>query len=257
MASDDAQKGDLTREERLEKRSDKIEEDEELLDQNVKRRRVNSSGSLASAKVTKDRLRELSLPRRPFEQPADRTVMEASVKSLLTAIGENPEREGLKRTPKRMTEALMFFTKGYEQNLEDIVNEAIFNEHHNEMVLVKDIDLFSLCEHHMVPFLGKVHIGYIPRKRILGISKLVRVSEMYARRLQVQERLTTQIAEAIMEILDPQGVGVIIEATHMCMVMRGVQKPSAKTTTSSVRGVFQSDPRTRQEFFAHVYSNTS
>mmetsp|Transcript_10786 Transcript_10786/g.19048 ORF Transcript_10786/g.19048 Transcript_10786/m.19048 type:complete len:228 (+) Transcript_10786:189-872(+) len=221
----------------------------------VNRARSHSTTS----NVHPDRLQELSerLPRRvdqTAEQEKEREEkMAGAVRTLLECMGEDPDREGLGRTPVRMAKALMYCTKGYSESLEDVVNEAIFNENHNEMVIVKDIDIFSTCEHHIVPFFGKVHIGYIPNEKVLGLSKLGRIADLFARRLQVQERLTTQIAEAIMEILAPQGVGVVIEATHMCMVMRGVQKASAKTTTSSVRGVFQSDPRTRQEFFSHVY----
>lgn len=186
-------------------------------------------------------------PARPYEEIDDDQMM-AAVKTMLLGVGEDPNREGLLKTPKRVAEAMRFLTNGYNQSLEEIVNGAIFDEGHNEMVLVRDINLFSLCEHHMLPFMGRAHVAYIPTQKVVGLSKLARIVEMYARRLQVQERLTRQIAEAIQEILEPQGVAVVVEATHMCMVMRGVQKPGSWTVTSAMLGVFQEDQKTKEEF---------
>jgi GTP cyclohydrolase IA len=170
------------------------------------------------------------------------------VEELLKSIGEDPMREGLLRTPERVAKSFDELTQGSHQNLEDVVGKGVFNEDCSEMVIVKDIEFYSLCEHHMLPFYGRVHVAYIPDGRIIGLSKIPRIVDMFARRLQVQERMTSQIAEAIQEVLQPKGVGVVADAAHLCMMMRGVQKQNSSTMTSCLVGSFRSDPRTRSEF---------
>lgn len=184
----------------------------------------------------------------------DRPGIEDCTLNVLKMIGEDPARQGLLDTPKRVARSWVELTQGYSQDLEEIVNGAIFDEAANEVVLVKDIELYSLCEHHLLPFFGKCHVAYIPRGRVIGLSKIPRVVDMYARRLQVQERLTTQIADAVQSILDPFGVAVIIEAQHLCMMMRGVAKQNSVTKTSAMLGSFRSDPKTRAELIGMLNS---
>ncbi len=174
--------------------------------------------------------------------------MEELVRLQLELLGEDPARDGLARTPERVARSLHWLTRGYAMNVESVVGDAVFEEDHESMVMVRDIELYSLCEHHMLPFFGKVHIAYIPDGRIVGLSKLPRIVEVFSRRLQVQERLTEQVAQAIEDVLQPRGVGVVIEAVHLCMMMRGVEKQNSKTITSALRGTFRDDPKTRDEF---------
>lgn len=177
------------------------------------------------------------------------------VSEMLRRLGEDPAREGLLKTPDRVARALAFLTQGYGQTPADVVGDALFEETHESMVLVKDIELYSLCEHHMLPFFGKAHVAYIPNGRIMGLSKVARLVEVYARRLQVQERLTEQVAQAVFETTRPHGVAVVIEAHHLCMMMRGVQKQNSMTITSAMRGIFLEDHRTRDEFMRLVTSS--
>jgi GTP cyclohydrolase IA len=177
------------------------------------------------------------------------------VHEQLSLVGENPDREGLLKTPERAAKAMRFLTRGYQERVEDIVGSAIFEEEHQNMVMVRDIELYSLCEHHLLPFYGKAHIAYVPDGRVVGLSKLARLVEVFARRLQVQERLTEQIAQAVEEVLRPQGVGVVIEAAHLCMMMRGVEKQNSKTITSALRGAFRDDHKTRDEFLRLAHNS--
>ncbi len=176
--------------------------------------------------------------------------IELLIKKLLVDLGEDPNREGLLKTPKRFAEVLDFITSGYNQSLKQVVNDAIFVQEVNSMIVVKDIELYSTCEHHMLPFFGKCHIGYIAQGKVIGVSKLARIVDMFAKRLQLQERLTEQIANAVMEVLKPSGVGVVIEAQHLCMMMRGVEKQNSVMVTSAILGSFRSDPSTRKEFLS-------
>jgi GTP cyclohydrolase I len=176
------------------------------------------------------------------------TPMEEHIRAILKAIGENPDREGLSRTPKRVTDALAFLTRGYQMDLDEVINGAVFTEDYSEMIVQKNIDFYSLCEHHLLPFFGKAHVAYLPQHKIIGVSKLARVVDVFARRLQVQERLTNQIATTLMEKLDPLGVGVVIEAEHLCMRMRGVEKQNSLIITSALLGAFRTRQETRNEF---------
>lgn len=171
---------------------------------------------------------------------------------LLTEIGEDPEREGLVKTPHRVAKAWRFIAKGYEQRLEDVLNDAIFEDKCSEMVVVRDIEFFSMCEHHMLPFFGKAHVAYIPRGKVIGLSKIPRILEMYSRRLQIQERITHQLAEALNNLLDPAGVGVVLEGRHLCMQMRGVEKQNSFATTSAMLGEFHDEAETRAEFLSII-----
>jgi GTP cyclohydrolase I len=188
-------------------------------------------------------------------EEAETRRLEQLVREQLELLREDPDRDGLVQTPERVAKSLRWLTRGYELSVEDVVGDAVFDVAHDEMVIVKDIELYSMCEHHMLPFFGRAHIAYIPSGKIVGFSKLPRIVDVFARRLQVQERLTDQIACAIQDVLAPKGVGVVIDAVHLCMMMRGVEKQNSKTITSAVRGVFREDLRTREEFLRLVASH--
>lgn len=211
---------------------------------------IDFDGLSRPSSGTRERLEET-------KEQADKRLarMCGAVRTILECVGEDADREGLLATPERYAKAMLFFTKGYQQNVRDIVNGAIFEEGHNEMVIVKDIEVFSMCEHHLVPFTGKMHIAYIPNQSVIGISKLPRIAELFARRLQIQERLTKEVANAIMEVLKPQGVAVVMESSHLCMVMRGVEKTSTSTITSCVLGCFERKEKTRNEFLNLISIN--
>ncbi len=182
--------------------------------------------------------------------------MEKLIRDLLSALGEDPDRQGLAETPRRVAKAFEFLTSGYKQSVAEVLNNAIFDEAYDEMVIVKEIDFYSLCEHHMLPFYGRAHIAYLPNGRIIGLSKLPRILDVFARRLQVQERLTQQVAECLNDLLKPQGVAVVIEAFHLCMAMRGVEKQNCFATTSAMLGVFRDDRATRSEFMNLIGHHT-
>lgn len=177
------------------------------------------------------------------------------IRKVLTELGEDTDRPGLRRTPARVEGSLRWLTQGYAQTLEGVVGQAVFEEPHESMIMVRDIELYSMCEHHMLPFFGRAHVAYIPNGKIVGLSKLPRIVDMFAHRLQLQERLTDQVADAIMEVLEPRGVGVVVEASHLCMMMRGVEKQNSRTVTSAVRGIFREDLKTREEFLRLVHNS--
>jgi GTP cyclohydrolase IA len=188
---------------------------------------------------------------------ADRMLeFENIIRRELELIGEDPHREGLLKTPERVAKSMSWLTRGYAMDVSDVVGDAVFEEEHASMVMVRDIELYSMCEHHMLPFFGRAHIAYIPNGKIVGLSKLPRIVEVFARRLQVQERLTEQVAQAIQDVLQPLGVGVVIECEHLCMMMRGVEKQSSRTITSALRGSFKDDAKTRDEFLSLVYGSS-
>ena len=212
---------------------------------------ASASASTSSSASKEKKNKKKQLKSKNLEEQKIKKMTKAC-KTILECVGENPSREGLLKTPERWAKALLFLTHGYNKTICQETNDAIFEENHKEMVLVRDIDIHSLCEHHMLPFTGRLHVGYIPNGKIIGLSKIARLAEVFARRLQVQERLTQQIADAMVEAVSPLGVAVVIESSHFCMVMRGVQKTGSSTVTSCVRGCFESNSKTRAEFFSII-----
>jgi len=194
----------------------------------------------------------MSVARLPWSQPDTGTRFQSAVRDMLELVGEDPARDGLLKTPERVERAMRWLTRGYDLDAADVIGDALFQESHQNMVVVRDIEFYSMCEHHMLPFFGKAHVAYIPDGRIVGLSKVARVVDVFARRLQVQERLTDQIAEALEDALAPRGVGVVLEASHFCMMMRGVEKQNSRTLTSALRGAFREDASTRDEFLRLV-----
>lgn len=194
----------------------------------------------------------MSVARLPWTQPVTETAFQSAVRDMLELVGENPDRDGLLKTPERVERSMRWLTRGYDLDAAEVIGDALFEETHQNMIVVRDIEFYSMCEHHMLPFFGKAHVAYIPNGRIVGLSKVARVVDVFARRLQVQERLTDQIAEALDEALAPRGVGVVLEASHFCMMMRGVEKQGSRTLTSALRGNFREDASTRDEFLRLV-----
>jgi GTP cyclohydrolase I len=194
----------------------------------------------------------MAVARLTWNEPASETRFASAVRDMLELVGEDPSRDGLLKTPERVERAMRWLTRGYELDAADVIGDALFEEDHQNMVVVRDIEFYSMCEHHMLPFFGKAHVAYIPDGRIVGLSKVARVVDVFARRLQVQERLTDQIAQALEDALRPRGVGVVLEASHFCMMMRGVEKQNSRTLTSALRGVFREDASTRNEFLRLV-----
>jgi GTP cyclohydrolase IA len=198
----------------------------------------------------------------PNRAPSRRDAIRAGdsiadlVQRMLTALGEDADREGLVKTPERVENSLRWLTQGYNQSVAEVVGDAVFEETHQSMIMVRDIELYSLCEHHLLPFFGRAHVAYIPNGKIVGLSKMARIVDVFARRLQVQERLTDQVADAVMDTIHPHGVGVVIEAAHFCMMMRGVEKQNSRAVTSAVRGIFRDDSKTRDEFLRLAHNRT-
>ena len=194
----------------------------------------------------------MAVARLPWTQPPAETRFQSAVRDMLELVGEDPDRDGLLKTPERVERAMRWLTRGYDLDAAEVIGDALFEETHQNMIVVRDIEFYSMCEHHMLPFFGKAHVAYIPDGRIVGLSKVARVVDVFARRLQVQERLTDQIAEALEDALTPRGVGVVLEASHFCMMMRGVEKQGSRTLTSALRGAFREDASTRDEFLRLV-----